>query len=269
MVPVPLRVRVLRHYPLGETSLIVVMFSEEQGLLRAVAKGARGQKSPFRGLLEPGTALDVLVHIKARGGLHLLREARGRRTLPRPARRLETLSLRLAALELVMSTTQEGEALAGLFPLLEEYLELFVEVADPGWAPLFAFEAGLLALHGLEPSLEQCGLCERPLAGTALRFLPGEGLFACPDHENEGLDLAPEERDWLLSIFLARPAALAGREMPASARSRIGRVLHLALGRHLPGYKLPRSLAMLGQAKRGEGEARADADHDDDDRERR
>ncbi len=265
MVPVHLRIRVLRHYPLGETSLIVVLYSEEQGLLRVVAKGARGQKSPFRGLLEPGTALNALVHVKARGGLHLLREVGGRLPLPRPARRLETLSLRLAVLELVMSTSQEGEALDSLFPLLEEYLELFVEFDDPGWAPLFAFEAGLLALHGLEPSLEQCGLCERPLAGVDLRFLPGEGLFACPEHENEGLDLAPEERDWLLSIFLARPAALAGREMPASARSRIGRVLHLALGRHLPGYKLPRSLAMLGEAKRSQGDVRA---ADDEDRER-
>ncbi len=165
-----------------------------------------------------------------------------------------------------MATTQEGEALDGLFDLLEEYLDLYTTDVEPGWAPLFAFEAGLLVLHGLLPSLEQCGLCERSLAGLALRFLPGEGLFVCPSHENEGLDLAPEERDWLLSIFLARPAALAGREIPAPVRSRIGRVLHLTLGRHLPGYKLPRSLAMLGEARRGEGEARAADDHD---RERR
>ena len=38
-------------------------------------------------------------------------------------------------------------------------------------------------------------------------------------------------------------AMVAGR--PA-ARARVGRLLHLALSRHLPGYRLPRSLAMLG-----------------------
>lgn len=256
MASLPLHARVLRTHPLGETSLIVVLLTAERGLLRAVAKGARGPRSHFRGLLEPGVALSLQLHLKRSGGLHLIGEASACGPPPRPARRLETLSLRLAALELVMKTTEEGEALAGLYPLLEEYLDIFAAPGsgegEPGWASLFAFEAGLLRLHGLEPSLEECGLCGRSLAGGALRFLPGEGLFACPAHETEGLDLAREERDWLLSIFLARPAALAGRSLPAAVRTQIGRVLHLALSRHLPGYKLPRSLAMLSQARREE-----------------
>lgn len=255
MSPVACRARVLRTHALGETSLIAVLLTEELGLLRAVAKGARGPRSPFRGLLEPGSGLDLQIHLRRSGGLHLIKEASGRTRPSRGAARLEELSLRMAALELVMRTTEEGEAMAGLFPLLEEYLELFADpeaaVAAP-WAGLFAFEAGLLKLHGLEPSLEACALCERSLAGAGLRFLPGEGLFVCRDHENEGLDLAPGERDWLLSIFLARPAAIAGRVLPAELRSRLGRVLHLALSRHLTGYRLPRSLAMLGDLRKAE-----------------
>ena len=38
---------VIRSYRLGETSLIVHLFTGEFGLVRCVAKGARGPKSRF------------------------------------------------------------------------------------------------------------------------------------------------------------------------------------------------------------------------------
>jgi len=247
------RARVLRTYALGETSLIAVLLTEEVGLLRAVAKGARELKSRLRGLLEPGAALTVQVYLKPRGGLHLLREAAGRGAPPRAAAGLASLCLRLAALELVMATTEEGEAMAGLFPLLEDFLALYERETppDPGWSAFFAFEAGLLSLHGVAAgeSLLRCHECGEPLTAAATCFLPGEGVFACARHGAEGMALAPAERDWLLSIVLARPAALSEREPPEAVRARVGRVLHLALSRHLPGYKAPRSLAVLGSAR--------------------
>jgi DNA repair protein RecO (recombination protein O) len=248
------RARVLRTYALGETSLIAVLLTEEAGLLRAVAKGARELKGRLRGLLEPGAGIDAQVYLKPQGGLHLLREATGRGARPRAAAGLAPLCLRLAALELVMATTEEGEPMAGLFALLEDFLALHEGESppEPGWAAFFAFEAGLLGLHGLalDAGLLHCGQCGRALTAADTCFLPGEGLFACARHGGEGMALAPAERDWLLSIVLARPAALGEREPPEAVRARVERVLHLALSRHLPGYKAPRSLAVLGSARR-------------------
>ena len=246
--------RVLRTYPLGETSLIVVLFTRERGLLRAVAKGARTSKSRFRGLLEPGWPLTAQVYLKRSGGLHLLGETGLRGRLPRPSRRLESLALRLAALELVMHSSEEDEPQEKLFALLEDYLAVFDEGEEEGFLPLFAFETSLLSLHGLRPGLDACCVCGAPLDLSALRFIPSEGLFACRSHESEGIDLASDEGDWLKSIFLSRPSELKGRLLPDAARRRIGRVLHHALSRHLPGYRLPRSLAMLRPARtRGAG----------------
>lgn len=260
------RARVLRCYALGETSLIAVLLTEEAGLLRAVGKGAREQRSRLRGLLAPGMALDVQLYLKPRGGLQLLREASSRRPLPRAETGLAPLCLRLAALELVTATTEEGEAMAGLFPLLEEFLGLYETESPPapGWSAYLAFEAGLLALHGLSAGadLARCGLCGRPLGDGEIRFLPGEGLFACAAHPEPGMALAPAEMDWLLSVFRAQPAALATREMPEAVRIRVGRVLHLALSRHLPGYRSPRSLAVLGSARRGDADAPADEEEE-------
>ena len=66
---------VLRSYRLGETSLIVHLFTGEHGLLRCVAKGARGGKSPFGASLEPGVRVNAVVYRKLTRDLQLLSKA--------------------------------------------------------------------------------------------------------------------------------------------------------------------------------------------------
>src|SRR5947207_13129246 len=63
---------VLRSYRLGETSLIVSLFTREFGLLRCVAKGARGPKSRFGASLEPGVRGSAVVYRKLSRDLQLL-----------------------------------------------------------------------------------------------------------------------------------------------------------------------------------------------------
>ena len=53
---------VLRSHRLGETSLIVTLFTRDFGLLRCVAKGARGPKSRFGASLEPGVSIAAVVY---------------------------------------------------------------------------------------------------------------------------------------------------------------------------------------------------------------
>src|SRR5688572_32916058 len=63
---------VVRTYPLGDTSRIVVLYSREFGLVRGVAKGARGPKSKFGAGLEPLTHVDVVLYRKDGRDLDLL-----------------------------------------------------------------------------------------------------------------------------------------------------------------------------------------------------
>jgi len=63
---------VLRSFRLGETSLIVSLFTREFGLLRFVAKGARGSKSRFGASLEPGVRVNAVVYRKLSRDLQLL-----------------------------------------------------------------------------------------------------------------------------------------------------------------------------------------------------
>src|SRR3989442_4095805 len=63
---------IVRSYRLGETSLIVSLFTREFGLLRCVAKGARGPKSRFGASLEPGVRVSAVVYRKLTRDLQLL-----------------------------------------------------------------------------------------------------------------------------------------------------------------------------------------------------
>lgn len=63
---------VLRSYRLGETSLIVSLFTREFGLLRCVAKGARGPRSRFGASLEPGVRVSAVIYRKLSRDLQLL-----------------------------------------------------------------------------------------------------------------------------------------------------------------------------------------------------
>src|SRR6187455_2687328 len=50
---------ILRTYKLGEADRIVVFLTRDRGKKRGVAKGARRQRSPFAGALEPLTEVRV------------------------------------------------------------------------------------------------------------------------------------------------------------------------------------------------------------------
>lgn len=64
----------LRRTKLSETSLIITWLTESHGLLKTVAKGARGPKSSFRGQLDLLFEAELTYLRSARSELHQLRE---------------------------------------------------------------------------------------------------------------------------------------------------------------------------------------------------
>ena len=70
MPPISSDALVLRSYKIGETSKVVVLLTRERGKVRAVAKGARGQRSRYQSALEPLS--EVRVGLYGRQGAELL-----------------------------------------------------------------------------------------------------------------------------------------------------------------------------------------------------
>jgi DNA repair protein RecO (recombination protein O) len=104
---------VLRTYKLGEADRIVVFLTRDRGKKRGVAKGARRQRSPFVGALEPLTEVRVAYFEKERRELVGLNYA-------------ETVRSPLA---LIGTARADGPAKVGPY----EYIGYFAELLDE-WA---------------------------------------------------------------------------------------------------------------------------------------
>ena len=172
---------VLRTYKIGETSKIVVLLTRDRGKLRAVARGARGQRSRYRSSLEPMS--EVRVGLYGRQGAELLRL--GPCELIRSAfrasdRGLEaSLTLQYLA-ELIDALAQEGEAEEKVYRLARAV----ITAAEAGVSPTALgryLEAWLLRLHGIYPSLEHCASCGKALPAGPLRYRDAARGFVCDD----------------------------------------------------------------------------------------
>lgn len=64
----------IRSHSLTETSLIVHWCTDEFGVIKTVAKGARRPKSPFRGKLDLFFLCEIEVHQARSGDLHTLKD---------------------------------------------------------------------------------------------------------------------------------------------------------------------------------------------------
>jgi DNA repair protein RecO (recombination protein O) len=165
---------ILKGSDYSETSRLVVAFARDAGKVRFLAKGARRKKSPFAGLLEPLSRVE-LVLIPGRGGLHTLKECTA---LGAPALRddLDRLSAALFALALVDETQIDDDPQPAVFDLLASVLDRLETTANLA-AVLFAFQLRLVELSGYRLDLARCAADEAALGATAFYSAAHKGLL--------------------------------------------------------------------------------------------
>lgn len=256
---------VLRTYPIGEQSKVVVLFTRTRGKVRGVAKGVRVNRNRYQSALEPLSEVRV--------GLY--------------GRENATL-LRLGTVDLVRSAVPKTPTLAGLVAIeyCAELIEKLTPDAEPELAtwrlgralvsallPLSAerdafecearaiavvryAEAWSLRLHGLYPSLSRCANCRRAIGGALVYDPATETVVcaACRKGRPEILDA--DSRALLRSALRLSPANFAERVAHIDLDP-IARYHAFLLDRHL-GRSLnsARVLASLGAPAPPRGEAR-------------
>ena len=173
---------VLHQWDWSETSLILDLFTRDQGRVAAVAKGAKRPYSQLRPVLMPFQRIQVAFNrgrSDEQGDIQTLRSAEyaaaGQR-LP-PARLFPGFYLN----ELLMKLLARGDAHAGLFDAYADTLQALAGGdADPDdQAPLRAFELRLLRETGVLPELDRDTTTQAPLqTGRAYLLQPEGGLVA-------------------------------------------------------------------------------------------
>jgi DNA repair protein RecO (recombination protein O) len=171
---------VLRTYKLGEADRIVVLMTQGEGKVRAVAKGVRKTRSRFGGRLEPfshvdlslyrGRELDIITQAEVVSPFRALREDYDR------------VVAGTAMLEAVDQVAQEREAAVRVFLLLVRALRALDAGPRHPAVLLDAFLLRLMALEGYRPMLGECANCGRAAGLRSFSSVRGGAL--CADCRN-------------------------------------------------------------------------------------
>jgi DNA repair protein RecO (recombination protein O) len=220
---------VLRTYKLGEADRIVVLLTEENGKVRAVAKGVRKTTSKFGARLEPmshvrlllyrGRELDIVSQVESVDG-HLA---------PLLAS-LDRASQGLAVLEAADQLALEREPNPRLYQMLVGVLRTIAESGSPLVVPAFYWK--LLAAEGLQPELDVCVRCGggEPEV-TLVAFDLGEGGVLCRSCRS-GTAISPAALGLLRAVLGGRlNEALNAPESPATHE--VGVLATRALEHHI------------------------------------
>jgi DNA repair protein RecO (recombination protein O) len=171
---------VLHRRPYSETSLIIDIFSEHQGRLSLLSKGARSQRSGLKSVLQPFTPL--LLKWSGRGAMKTLRQAESI-SLGLPLSGINLYS-GMYVNELLVRVIANDIPQPGLF---YDYLDALTELAqnkNPEPA-LRRFELSLLASLGYGVDFLHCAGSGEPVEATmTYRFREQKGFIASVRQDN-------------------------------------------------------------------------------------
>lgn len=221
---------VLRTYKLGEADRIVVFLTEDNGKVRAVAKGVRKTMSKFGARLEPMSHVKLLLY---RGKeLDIVSQAESVEPLAPMLSSLDRASQGIAVLEAADQLALEREPNPQLYRMVVGVLRTIADRPAPLVVPAFYWK--LLSAEGLRPELDVCVRCgESPDDGAVelVAFDLEEGGTLCRSCRSGGPISAPA-LDLLRMILGGRlNDALAARDSPATHE--VGVLATRALEHHI------------------------------------
>jgi DNA repair protein RecO (recombination protein O) len=237
---------VVRHYAFADADRIVVLFTRESGLLRAVAKGVRRPKSRLGASLEPLNHLRISYY--AREGAELSRLFRCETLHSYLGKRLslDRICGFTYFAELILETSQENNANPLVFRLLLASLGAG-ERLGVGPALLRYFESWLLKLNGLLPNYDYCSACGKCVKQQGFYVLPEAGQTRCAAcAQGRGNWISPEASAHLYRMMRTAPEPFAltplSDSVSAELESLNHRLLEWTLEKRLKSYQIVRQV---------------------------
>ncbi len=224
---------VLRSIRYGEADRILDLYTQDVGLVSAIAKGVRRTKSRFGGRLEPLSCVDFLAYegrtLDTITQVEVLRSFRGVRE------NLARLKVAGSMVAIVRALSGGDEADRRVFNLLYHALDALEGRQEGMESVEVAFSLKLSILAGYTPRLDFCVSCERDLDEGQLYFAPSLGGVLCADCRaatGDAFPLPPETLAVLQSVV-----AQSIREAVVEERleESVRRVVYSHVLAHAPG----------------------------------
>jgi DNA repair protein RecO (recombination protein O) len=154
------RALLLRRHDFSETSFVVQLFTRDFGMIRALAKGAKRERSPMYGALEPLTLADVVFYYKRPPALHILSQARTEVFFRGLRSELGAFFAAHHLAALLLASMPDELQQEEVFERAVQAFQRMSDGTDPAMISL-TFEAVLLRLLGHFPRTDVCVACDK------------------------------------------------------------------------------------------------------------
>ncbi|MCF0216606.1 MAG: DNA repair protein RecO [Fibrobacteraceae bacterium] len=169
---------VLHRYSYSDSSWIVRVLTQSNGLLSFILKGGKQEKSAFKGVLDPLSLCEIVYRDRPNAELLFVKEATLISWHSHVRENLESLACALVMAEMVMKYAPAGIPLENEFMLLREALAQMDE-ANPSNTIFSKWLHAACDLWGYQLDLETCTTCGAPMTGPAADFHPESGGVIC------------------------------------------------------------------------------------------
>lgn len=168
---------ILKVNPQGETSAILHCYSKDFGKIILIAKGARNSKSPFKGLIEPFSLLNIHFNEKKDRAYQFLSQAEYQASYTHLKANPEAVLYGSIILE-ILYKEPETEGNTELFNLIMNVFSS-MDKGIPAQIAHWYFILNFLEIEGLELNTQYCSHCDEIMENGY--FLPRRGHIQCPN----------------------------------------------------------------------------------------
>ena len=144
----------LKSFPYGESSLIAKCFSEKNGKVSLIIKGAKKINSSKASYFQPLNYIDIIYNHKLNRELHVISKVSYRKYWSKILEDLYRVSLAISILELTDKTLSDNDPHQPLFLALKDVLAAYNDTLIDPKVLFWFYECALLNNLGFQPSLE-------------------------------------------------------------------------------------------------------------------
>ena len=165
---------VLKTIPYGDTSIISRMFTEDQGKVTILAKGAWRPKNNAGALLEPMNHIHLQYYHKSSREIQILKDGVFSQQFSNLRKELNKIIVGLAIVEMMDKSTMDNNPFPILYRLGWRVLEKLNDEKQNIWLVFVFFLYQLSLRLGFLPNIKKCSKCNADLISGCFDNYTGE-----------------------------------------------------------------------------------------------
>ena len=192
----------LKDYKFLEQDKIVIFYTQDFGIFKVVAKGARRIKSRFAVAVQFPSYIDILVYRRKSLNSGILSDCRIRHLFPGIRKNIFRFAYASYLAEILLSSLKEGQVNKALFSLLLRALFTLEQgkKEDFGIVSSF-FKLKLFHLVGYTPQLKRCVECGKNRDYfNSFYFAPAKGGILCEECGKKDIQAIGTSRTAVLAM---------------------------------------------------------------------